>query len=101
MESEKSGSQSDQLPDDAQKSTNENWTHDQKLPVNRDIPVSKMISEQSDKQKSTFEESTLSSNTSKKFHDSGHVTHLRKYPEEYTTELESFLLQCKNEIDKP
>ena len=37
----------------------------------------------------------------KKFHDSGHVTHLRKYPEEYMTELESFLLQCKNEINKP
>ena len=30
----------------------------------------------------------------KKFHDSGHVTHLRKYPEEYTAELKSFLLQC-------
>ena len=37
----------------------------------------------------------------KKFHDSGHVTHLRKYPEEYTTDLESFLLQCKNEMNKP
>ena len=28
------------------------------------------------------------------FQKSGHVTHLRKYPEEYTAELKSFLLQC-------
>ena len=35
-----------------------------------------------------------------KFRKSGHVAHLRKYPEKYTDELESFLLQSQNNKSK-
>ena len=36
----------------------------------------------------------------KKFHKSGHVAHLRKYPAEYKNELESFLFKCHNNKSK-
>ena len=35
-----------------------------------------------------------------KFRKSGHVAHLRKYPEEYKNELESFLFKCHNNKSK-